>query len=588
MASEYLEARGATLDAFVAAGGEVVADASRIDPIYPREPALVWWFTDPDGNPYEYDADGQRRRFHRVRLLGRTDAFRQPRDSGTHVYYVQHANIPWSKLRGDASHGLIISEGETRGLAGAEHDLPVISITGVDCWQVGGELHPDLAEFDLRGRPVYLAFDSDASRNERVQNNLDRLAAALRRRGADVYQIRLPAAPDGSKQGLDDYLARYGVEKFHQLRNSPETVPIGQKDINEPPLPLSQLMATNYPPTEWVWKDFVLKGEVNLLYGDGGVGKSLLSLYIGIAAAAGGVLFGSPTMQMPVLALFAEDNPSQVQQRVSKALIELGLDANGVLPMGLWCQPSGETALARVDDNGAVTELPRLGALRTELAEVGRPALVILDSLADLFEMNENLRLPVNAALKKVLGSLCRDLGASVLVLAHPSKASMHDGTHYSGSTAFNNGVRHRLTLEILPREDGDLHEGPPPRRLSVAKSNYGAMAEKTLFYYGPSISELPQAAATTPEEEERAVLATVLGMIDQGIRIVRGNGNGQKPRDVAMAIKEKFGITVVSSRVAQHLARWERNGVLAYRQGDKNKRPYVPAGFERGPKCTA
>ncbi len=79
----------------------MVADASRIDPIYPREPAVVWWFTDPDGNPYEYDADGQRRRFHRVRLLGRTNAFRQPRGSGTHVYFVQHPNIPWPEVRGD-------------------------------------------------------------------------------------------------------------------------------------------------------------------------------------------------------------------------------------------------------------------------------------------------------------------------------------------------------------------------------------------------------------------------------------------------------------------------------------------------------
>ena len=53
-----LEAGGVTLGAFRAAGGEAVADAGRIDPICGREPALVWWFRDPDGNPYGYDVEG--------------------------------------------------------------------------------------------------------------------------------------------------------------------------------------------------------------------------------------------------------------------------------------------------------------------------------------------------------------------------------------------------------------------------------------------------------------------------------------------------------------------------------------------------
>ncbi len=196
---------------------------------------------------------------------------------------------------------------------------------------------------------------------------------------------------------------------------------------------------------------------------------------------------------MPVLALFAEDGPAQVQRRVASILIENGLPSNGDLPFKLWCQPRGETTLAQIDDSGTVKELPRLHALRAELEAAGVPALVILDSLADLFALNESLRLPVNAALKQVLGGLCRDFGATVLVLAHPSKASMSDGTHYSGSTAFNNAVRQRLTLEIGDREPGQYVEGPPPRVLKVAKSNYGAAAEKRLWYYGANILEIPR-----------------------------------------------------------------------------------------------
>jgi hypothetical protein len=420
----------------------------------------------------------------------------QPRGSSTHVFFAAHPNVNWAEISSDPTYGLIVSEGETRSLAGGIWDLAVVSLTGVDCGQVSGELHPDLQSIQWRSREVFLAFDSDVTRKAGPKRALLKFAALLLERGARVYTVHIPAFPDGSKQGLDDYLKYNGVNALKALLSSPETVPASDEKAYCPPVALADLMSACYPPTEWAWDSFILKGEVNLMFGDGGVGKSLLALYLGIAVAAGKTLFGKITTQMPVVGLFAEDGPAQVQQRVTTILVELGLDAKGSLPVKLWCQPGGETALARIDDNGVVTELPRLHALRAELADSKRPALLILDSLADLFALNESLRLPVNAALKQVLGGLCRDYAATVLVLAHPSKASIQDGTHYSGSTAFNNGVRQRLTLEI-PRRDADgLGDGPPPRILRVSKSNYGATAEKTLWYYGVSIVELPRAVS--------------------------------------------------------------------------------------------
>ena len=197
-----------------------------------------------------------------------------------------HTPPPGQNYAAIPGDGLIISEGETRALAGAERDLPVISVTGVDCWQVGGELHPDLAGFNWRGRVVYLAFDSDASRNERVQNNLDRLATALRQRGADVRQVHLPAAPDGSKQGLDDYLARYGVEAFHQLLNSPETVPLVPSDADffradtdgSEEHTVAELLEREVGPVQELIPGLIERGIPNFIAGPGGVHKSRLAL----------------------------------------------------------------------------------------------------------------------------------------------------------------------------------------------------------------------------------------------------------------------------------------------------------------------
>ncbi len=419
------------------------------------------------------------------------------------------------------------------------------------------ELLPTLAAFTWAGRNVPIIFDSDIAEKPHIQASEERLSVELSGRGAIVRKVRLPQGESNRKVGADDYLITHTTDELINLVWN-ATPAAGSYD---PPIALSVLMAKSYPPTEYVWADFILKGEINSLYGDGGVGKSLLALHLAVAVGAGKPLFGNATIQMPVLGLFAEDGEAQTQHRVSTILINLGLDASGDLPVRLWCQPREDTLLAAIDDNGVVKELPRLQTLRAELARIGRPVLLVLDSLADLFALNESLRLPVNSALKRVLGGLCRDFGATVLILAHPSKASIQDGTDYSGSTAFNNAVRQRLTLEIVKRQSGDMVEGPPPRVLRVAKSNYGPPAEKTLWFYGATIDELQRGPAISPDEERRIVLTTMLRLIDTGVRIMKSNGDGQKPKDVAQEIRDKHNLAIPVRRVREHLDALERDG---------------------------
>ena len=526
LVAEYLEPRGSSLEVFMNARGDVAGDASQLDQIYPAGPAAIFNFYDPfTGQPYPSREGGI---FHRIRPLGHrregSAKFLQPRDSGTHVFFAQHPALDWPTILEDPTHPLILTEGETRSLAGAAVGLYVISITGVDCGQQDGKLHPDLARVHLKGRRIFFAFDSDVRLKADARKALHKLATLLRIQGAEVLEVAIPPNPDGTKQGLDDLLANHGPETFEALKESALTQPMEGAGEYEPPTLLADLIATDYPPTEWVWDSLILKGEVNLLYGDGGIGKSLLALHVGCAVAAGIPLFGAATMRMPVLGMFVEDGPGQVQQRARTILRDFKLDSKGSLTMKLWCQPGGDTMLAQIDDNGMVKELPRLHALRAELSELhdqGFPALLILDSMADLFALNESLRLPVNAALKQVLGGLCRDFGTTVLVLAHPSKSSMQDGTHYSGSTAYNNAVRQRLTLEVMPREKDDTSEGQPPRILKVAKSNYGPLIEKTLWYAGATISDVsfePLASGATGERLRKAVVWAAVDAAQRGV----------------------------------------------------------------------
>jgi hypothetical protein len=67
-----------------------------------------------------------------------------------------------------------------------------------------------LADFDyiaLKERTTYLVFDSDSASNPHVALALNRLAEHLKRKGAAVRFLRLPAGAGGEKTGVDDYIA---------------------------------------------------------------------------------------------------------------------------------------------------------------------------------------------------------------------------------------------------------------------------------------------------------------------------------------------------------------------------------------------
>jgi hypothetical protein len=68
-------------------------------------------------------------------------------------------------------------------------------------------LKPCFDHVRLKGRTVYIIFDSDCMTKAGVQEALTALVAALKGRGAVVKVVYLPDAADGSKQGVDDFLA---------------------------------------------------------------------------------------------------------------------------------------------------------------------------------------------------------------------------------------------------------------------------------------------------------------------------------------------------------------------------------------------
>lgn len=117
---------------------------------------------------------------------------------------------PWLRER---QRPLLITEGSRKADAAVSKGLCCVALLGVWNWRDADGMLPDWENIALKGRKVYIVFDSDVMEKEAVYAALLRLEAALEHRGSDVLLVYLPLGEGGAKLGLDDYLALgHGVE----------------------------------------------------------------------------------------------------------------------------------------------------------------------------------------------------------------------------------------------------------------------------------------------------------------------------------------------------------------------------------------
>jgi len=116
-----------------------------------------------------------------------------------------------------------VTEGEKKVDAGVSRGVLMVGQLGVFNGQrdKGAALIDDWYELPLDGEEYSICYDSDIETNENVQLAADRLARLLEAEGAKVFITLLPPAPDGRKQGLDDFFANGGTVQEIELLTIP-------------------------------------------------------------------------------------------------------------------------------------------------------------------------------------------------------------------------------------------------------------------------------------------------------------------------------------------------------------------------------
>jgi archaellum biogenesis ATPase FlaH len=224
-----------------------------------------------------------------------------------------------------------------------------------------------------------------------------------------------------------------------------EPVPEVKGDLQ--PMDWSALSGSLPEPTNWRYEGWLPEGTVTLLSANGGVGKSNLSLQLGVAMAHGMSLFDIETKPSKVLILSGEDEARTVHFRVANICADLGISMSELRDRLVVYDLTQADCILWKD--GAITERMQWLA---DVTVASKANVVIIDNASDVFASNENDRTEVRGFMR-ALNLIANVTRAAVLLLAHVDKASVRGGagldsnTTFSGSTAWNNSARSRWAM---------------------------------------------------------------------------------------------------------------------------------------------
>ena len=113
--------------------------------------------------------------------------------------------------------------------------------------------------------------------------------------------------------------------------------PPPEAKINEPlpPLDLSNWDLAEVPERDWAVRDRIIRRAVTLLSGEGGVGKSILTLQLACATVLGKDWFGSLPEPGPAIFLDAEDDRDELHFRLNTIRRRLGVTFKDLADEGL-------------------------------------------------------------------------------------------------------------------------------------------------------------------------------------------------------------------------------------------------------------
>jgi hypothetical protein len=278
------------------------------------------------------------------------------------------------------------------------------------------------------------------------------------------------------------------------------------------------------PERQWLVKDWVTIGSATGLYGDGGVGKTLLLQQLQTSCASALPWMGMNAEPCESIGFYCEDPDEELHRR------QEWINAGYGIEMG---QATGATYVPRVGmantlmtfSSKGIGELtPLYRQWREHALDMG-VRLVVVDAAADVFAGNEIDRGQVRQFVQISMGRLAMEIRGAVVLAAHPSQSGLTSGGGTSGSTGWNNAFRSRMYLDYpKSAKPADGTDSEPPdtfaRVLRRMKGNYAPPTGFIEVHWRNGLL-VPDSATSGPRRPAAEVYLTLLATLDgEGKRV--------------------------------------------------------------------
>ncbi|HME25461.1 MAG TPA: AAA family ATPase [Acetobacteraceae bacterium] len=245
---------------------------------------------------------------------------------------------------------------------------------------------------------------------------------------------------------------------------------------------LSDWADREVPDRRWIVPDWIPREQATGLYGVGGINKTDLLVQLLMAGSAGLVFIGYQLEPVPVYGLFCEDSRDEIVRRASRIAAHYHRSLVDFRNFHFASLVGFDDTEFVTFDGSSMTIGPALRHFDHKIMQTGA-RLAVLDTASHFFGGSEISRREVTRYLRK-LDAISMMRSCAILFSAHPSVRGKAAGTFDSGSTAWEGGVRSRLSLHD-PGLEGDEETGQRGPRVTTdrriltrQKANYARQGE--------------------------------------------------------------------------------------------------------------